>query len=200
MVIKPIEDFEEWFRVSGKWWADETDPENPTIHVQGDVKLKWQVTLIPDNVRLPYTFGEGSGNFDCHGTGIQDLTGSPRRVGGNFYAGWNQIPNLAGGPAWVGGDYNVQECVNLTHVSHVAHHVGGLFVIGWNKHIPLLKPFINSEHVTLMKPPQYNTWDDIHDMQLVQTVFDQYKGEGRAGALKVAGTLIKMGYPSTARM
>lgn len=200
MVIKPIEDFEEWFQVSGKWWTDETDPENPIIHVQGDVKLKWQVTLIPDNVRLPYTFGEVSGNFDCHGTGIQYLTGSPRRVGGNFYAGWNPIINLQGGPDWVAGDYNVRACVNLTQVSHVAHHVGGEFVVVWRKQMGMMKPLIHSRRVNLQKPPQYSTWDDIHDMQRVQTVFDEQAGTGRAGALKAAGELIRMGYKQTATM
>jgi hypothetical protein len=35
MVIKPVDEFEQWFRVSGKWRVDESDLENPIIHVQG---------------------------------------------------------------------------------------------------------------------------------------------------------------------
>lgn len=198
--MKPIEDFEQWFRVSGRWWTDETDLENVIIHVQGDVKLKWQVHVIPDNLRIPYTFGEVSGNFDCHACMIKDLTGCPQKVGGNFNAGWNPILTLKGSPKWVGGNYNVQECVDLYNVSDVATHVGGEFVVGWRKHMGMIRPLMYSSRINLQKPPQYSTWDDIHDMQLVQTVFDEQAGTGKAGALKAAGELIRMGYKSTATM
>jgi hypothetical protein len=58
MVTKPLDEFENWYKITGTWWVDDADMNNPIIHVQGDVKLKWPVTLIPDNVKLPYTFGE----------------------------------------------------------------------------------------------------------------------------------------------
>ena len=200
MVIRPIDEFEQWFKITGRWWVDDVDPDNLIINVQGDVKLKWPVTLISDNVRIPYTFGEVSGNFDCHAVQVQDLTGSPRKVGGDFHAGWNPITSLKGGPEWVGGNYHVQECAQLNNVSDVATHVGGEFVVGWHKHMGLLKPLMNSARVNLQKPPQYSTWDDIHDMQLAQTVFDEYKGQGKAGALKAAAQLVRMNYKATARM
>jgi hypothetical protein len=197
MVTYPLEQFEEWFKITGNWWPDDSDPDNLIIHVQGDVKLKWPLT---GTGTLPYTFAEVSGNFDCHGSGLKVLTGSPRKVGGNFDAGWNPITSLAGGPAWVGGNYSVQECHDLINVSDVAHHVGGEFVVGWRKYIGLLKPLMNSARVSLQKPPHYSSWDDIHDMQLAQTVFDEYKGAGKAGTLKAAAQLIRMGYKQTARM
>lgn len=100
MVIKPIDEFEQWFRVTGSWWTEESDLENPIIHVRGDVTLKWPVTLIPDNHQLPYTFGEVSGDFDCMGSNVKVLTGSPRKVGGNFWASYNPITSLKGGPTW----------------------------------------------------------------------------------------------------
>jgi hypothetical protein len=64
----------------------------------------------------------------------------------------------------------------------------------------MMKPFMNSHKVILATPPNYSTWDDIHNMQLVQTVFDEHVGGGRARVIKVAGTLIRMGFPQTARM
>lgn len=168
--------------------------------MQGDAKLKYPVILIPDCVRIPYTFGEVSGNFDCHGAQVQDLTGSPRKVGGNFDAGWNPITSLAGGPTWVGGDYHVQECANLTNISDVAAHVGGEFEVAWNKQLRLLKPFLNSHHVQLNRHTPYSTWDDIKDVDQIQRILNDHVGEGKSGALKVAGKLIKLGFTSAARM
>jgi hypothetical protein len=196
MVTYPLEQFEEWFRITGKWWSDLTDQDNPIIHVQGDVKLKW---TMPTK-KLPYQFGEVSGNFDCHATALQELTGCPTRVGGNFDAGWNLITNLVGGPRWVGGHYHVQECALLENVQDVADHVGTTFRVGWRPSMHMMKPFMNSHKVILDRTPQYSTWDDIHNMQLVQTVFDEHAGKGRAGVITVAGTLIRMGFPQTARM
>lgn len=94
----------------------------------------------------------------------------------------------------------MQECADLENVTDVADHVGGEFVLGWRKYIGLLKPLMNSARVNLQKPPRFSTWDDIHDMQLAQTVFDEHKGAGKAGALKAAAQLVRMGYTQTARM
>ena len=200
MVIKPLDEFEQWFRITGNWWVEDSDPDNQMIHVQGDVKLKWPVTLITDNVKLPYTFGEVSGDFDCHASGLQVLTGSPTKVGGNYYASWNPISSLAGGPKWVGGNYHVGECANLADISDVADHVGGEFEVAWNKQLKLLKPFMNSHSVKLDRPTPYSTWDDIKDVEQIQLILNDHAGEGKAGALRVAGKLVKLGFTTAARM
>ena len=199
MVIRPIDEFEQWFKITGRWWVDDVDPDNLIINVQGDVKLKWPVTLISDNVRIPYTFGEVSGNFDCHAVQVQDLTGSPRKVGGDFHAGWNPITSLKGGPEWVGGNYHVGECANLADVSDVAY-VGGEFEVAWNKQLRLLKPFLNSASVKLNRPTPYSTWDDVKDVEQIQRILNDHAGEGKSGALKVAGKLVKLGFTAAARM
>ena len=199
MVIKPLDEFEQWFRINGRWWVDDADTDNLIIYVQGDAKLKYPVILIPDCVRIPYTFGEVSGNFDCHGAQVQDLTGSPRKVGGNFDAGWNPITSLAGGPTWVGGDYHVQECANLTDISDVADHVGGEFEVAWNKQLKLLKAFVNCHSVKLNRPTPYSTWDDIRDVQQIQKILNDHAGDGRAGLIHVAAALIKLQFPENAR-
>ena len=198
MVTKPLDEFENWYKITGTWWVDDAHMNTPIIHVQGDVKLKWSVTLIPD-VRMPYTFGEVSGDFDCYAMNIKDLTGSPTKVGGNYYASYNPIASLKGGPKWVGGGYHVNSCNNLVDVRDVADHVGGEFEISWNKHLRLLKPFMNSQSVKL-HTPSFSSWEDGQQMKQVQDILDYHKGEGRAGAIKVAAKLIRMGLPECAKM
>lgn len=200
MVTKTMDEFEQWFRIDGKWWVDDADPDNQIIHVQGDVKLKWPVSLIPDNVRLPYTFGEVSGDFDCHASSVKDLTGCPKKVGGNFWASYNPITSLAGGPRWVGINYRVAECADLTDISDVADHVGGEFEVAWNTHIKLLKAFMNSSRVKLARITPGSSWEQDQVRHQVQQILDDHAGEGRAGALKVAAKLVRMGLPNTARM
>ena len=197
MVTYPLEQFEEWCKITGNWWPDDTDQDNPVIHVQGDVKLKWPMT---GTGTLPYQFAEVSGNFDCHGSGLKELTGSPRKVGGNFDAGWNPITSLKGGPTWVGGNYHVGECANLADVSDVAEHVGGEFEVAWNKQLRLLKPYMNSHSMKLDRPTPYSTWDDVQDVQQIQKILNDHAGEGRSGTLKVAGKLIKLGFRDNARL
>lgn len=196
MVTYPIEQFEEWFRITGKWWADDADPDHPIIHVQGDAKLKWPVT---GTGTLPYEFGEVSGNFDCNGAGLKELTGCPQKVGGDFYASYNLIETLKGGPRWVGDFYSVTSCPRLVNVADVADHVGGTFVVSFNKQMPILKPFINSTKVELTKPAYVDTQTHT-EMKLAQQVLDLHAGEGRAGALKVAAALIKHKLPLMAKL
>jgi hypothetical protein len=198
MVTKPLDAFEQWFRITGTWWVEDAHMNNPIIHVQGDVKLKWSVTLIPD-VRMPYTFGEVSGDFDCHSQNIKDLTGSPTKVGGNYYASWNPITSLKGGPKWVGGNYSVPECGPLTDMRDMADHVGGEFQVAWHPKLQLLKPFMNSSRVILTRA-SFTSWEQMDVMKQVQDILDDHAGEGRAGAIKVASKLVRMGLKDSARM
>jgi hypothetical protein len=200
MVIKPLDEFEDWCKVRyGSWWVDDADLNNPIIHVHGDATIKWAVNLIQGNHRIPYTFGEVSGNFECYGIMLKDLTGTPRRVGGKFDAGRNPLTSLKGGPEWVGGGYHVDSCNDLVDVQDVAAHVGQEFEISWNKHLRLLKPFMNSQSVRL-HTPRFSSWEDDQQMKQVQDILDDHAGEGRAGAIKVAAKLIRMGLPECAKM
>jgi hypothetical protein len=196
MVTYPLEQFEEWFKITGNWWPDDTDPDNSVIHVQGDAKLKWPITSTGT---LPYKFAEVSGNFDCSGAGIKELTGCPTKVGGDFYGSYNLIETLKGGPRWVGGSYHVSSCPRLVNVSDVADHVGHIFEVSYNKQMPILKPFMNSPKVELTKPAYVDTTTH-NEMKLVQQVLDLHAGEGRAGALKVTHALIKHKLPLMAKM
>ena len=196
MVTYPLEQFEEWFRITGNWWPNDTDPDNLIIHVQGHAKLKWPMTQTG---LLPYKFAEVSGNFDCSGAGLKELTGSPTKVGGDFYASYNMITHLKGGPQWVGDNYLVSSCPHLVNVSDVADHVGGAFEVSFNKQMPILKPFMNSTKVVLTKPAYVDTATH-NEMNLAQQVLDLHAGEGRAGALKVAHALIKHKLPLMAKM
>jgi hypothetical protein len=196
MVTYPLEQFEEWFKITGNWWPDDSDMDNLVIHVQGHAKLKWPMT---GTGTLPYQFAEVSGNFDCTGAGLKELTGCPQKVGGNFYASYNLITNLKGGPQWVEDNYLVSSCPHLVNVSDVAPHVGGSFEVSFNKQMPILKPFMYSTKVVLTKPAYVDTATH-NEMKLVQQVLDDHAGEGRVGAIKVTGALIKHKLPLMARM
>ena len=198
MVNLPIQDFLNWFYVDGSW--SYTDDHDPIINVQGDVKLKWMVSLSPAKTRLPYTFGEVTGNFDCHACNVKDLTGTPRKVGGNFIASYSPLVNLKNGPEYVGGDYRVATCPNLTDLTGIAKTIGGQVIANYHPNLNLLAAVMSAQHVLLTKPTPSSTWEDIEAMNKIQPILDEYAGEGKSGALKLAAKLVKLGFKSMARL
>lgn len=194
-MIRPLDMFDLYVKVSGTWKWDE---QHRVINVQGDVKIKFSFQDF-NGVWIPYEFGEVSGDFDCHSKLLTSLYNAPRKVGGSFHASYNPIDSLEDGPKWVGGSYNVASCNQLVNVQDVAAHVGGTFHVNYTPRMHMLKPFIASQRIELHKPNFVN--DEIAEgMETTQALFDKYAGQGKPGAIRLAGELIKAGYPDMARM
>lgn len=59
--------------------------------------------------KLPFKFGNVTGDFLIGWCGLRTLKGSPNYVGGDFFCNDNNLTSLKNGPKYVGGNYN---CAN----------------------------------------------------------------------------------------
>lgn len=73
--------------------------EDLSVDVRGSVDL-----LRCDLTKMPFQFGEVTGDFNCGHNILETLEGCPKRVGGSFAFGYNYIESLDWFPSQVGGD------------------------------------------------------------------------------------------------
>lgn len=143
---------------------------------------------------------------------VKDLTHAPNQVGGSFYAyHCNNLKSLHGAPRWVGGNMLVYACA-LTSLAGAPHMVKGIFdasqnplenydhvpegcssvSLSYNKQAPILR--------LLRYPEVHFKFDHVTEPHhIVNEIMHKYAGQGRAGAIKAAGELIKAGYKENAR-
>lgn len=173
----------------------------------------------------PRTVGR---DFSCSRNQITSLEHGPAQVSGSYICNHNQLTNLVGAPVqaveMMECSHNLltslegapQECTEsfwchgnqLTNLKHLPRvHTGYLnfsnnpleSLEGWdyatqaqciltcNPHLPLLR-CLQSDSVDLHAAP----WT-------VTTIMSKYAGQGKAGAIRCAGELIKAGYKENAR-
>jgi hypothetical protein len=186
------------FEITGK---HQIDPVTGMVHVQGDVRLTRQVT------QLPVSFAEVSGKFSCNYNRLTSLQGAPPHVGGNFWCENNSLTSLQGAPLHVGGSFGCENnsltslqgapdhvggdfyCRNnsLTSLQGAPDHVGGKFYLTYASDLPLLR---------LVTYAQVHVYDAPLAVDLI---LNKYAGEGKPGAIKAAGELIRAGYGENAR-
>jgi len=81
------------------------------VFVYGNVDLR---NMLGNLKKLPFTFSEVRGNFDCSGNNLTTLEGCPMDVGGYFNCSWNKLTSLEHSPKIVEGDYICRDVNTIT--------------------------------------------------------------------------------------
>jgi hypothetical protein len=162
--------------------------EDSRVQIQPDgvVNVVGTVILTKRCKQLPVTFGKVTGTFDCQNKSLTSLIGAPRHVGGSFWCQYNKLTSLEGAPDRVG--YNFECGRNLiTSLEHLPAHVGNKVWVSPTLDMSLLR-------LCMYKKLDYLDWDPT-----MATIMRKYVGQGKPGALKCAGELIKAGFKENAR-
>jgi hypothetical protein len=204
--VKQIEaKFNKYFNLSGV--ITHIDPDTGLIDVDGFVTLKRMVSRLPvsfGSVTHGFTCSDSKlttlkgapshvqGTFDCSNNALTSLEHGPEYVGRDFKCAYNKLTNLKGAPDSVGVDFN---CVGnpLQSLEGAPSHVKTWFVVSYAPNLPLLRTLVAKSGVWLdwKLNPQSEVEDILND--------DQFRGKGKAGAIKCAIALIKAGYTGNAR-
>lgn len=92
-----IESIEELESVITGEYTIKTDKSGRYIDIDGDVNLKGMAFT-----KIPWKFGEVTGDFICDTYTLTTLENSPHYVGGIFDCSSNQLTNLVGLPTYIG--------------------------------------------------------------------------------------------------
>ena len=205
--VKQIEaKFRKYFNHSGV--VTHIDPETGLIDVDGYVTLKRMVT------RLPVSFGSITGSFTCSDSKLTTLKGAPSHVGGvfdcsnnaltslvyapeyvgrDFICARNQLTNLKGAPEQVGVDFNCSRNP-LTSLEGASNVIPAWFVVSYSPDLPLLRTLVAKQGVWLDW-----VWGSAPD-EVKHILNDpEFKGKGKAGAIKCAIALMRAGYKANAK-
>jgi len=112
--------------------------ENLEIRIKGTYKINSQGLIDVDgdvdisNINIKSIleigrFGTVTGNFNCSGSKLTSLDGSPTRVGGDFKCNTNLLMSLDGSPKEVGGNFECSFNVRLISLEAYSVKVGGTF-------------------------------------------------------------------------
>ena len=106
--------------------------ENYTINDDGTVDVDGDVIIWGCNLNeMPLKFNKVTGDFNCSENAQNNLKGSPRWVGGNFYSRFNKLTTLEGCPEKVGVGFKCS-ANKLTDLKFSPKYVGGNFTCNWN--------------------------------------------------------------------
>jgi hypothetical protein len=171
----------------------QVDPHTGEVDI---VNNKWDPfnSILIENKRkgsfttLPVQFNRVAGDFTCTEKGLIHLKGAPRRVQGDFVVSHNALTSLEGAPSYVGGDFSVWDNP-LSSLTGLPTTIRGDIMLTYHTTLPLLRlidhPFQQLEILQCPKP--------------VLQILSTYCQEGKPGALKAAGELIRAGYKDNAR-
>jgi hypothetical protein len=177
------------------------DPETGVVDVEGSVgtlrvmhKLPVQFghvtarfgcseSRLETLVGAPHTVGK---EFTCSKNRLTSLEGAPKSVGGGFWCAHNQLTNLAGAPDHVGGSLQCNSNP-LKSLDGMPAILKGQIWLDYDVHLPLLRLLDTTAFVLSYAPDP------------VKAILNKYTGQGKPGALKAAGELIRAGYKENAR-
>jgi hypothetical protein len=210
-----------FFKVQG----EATIHASGVVDVQGNVTLKslWRKLPVQFGVVTGFFLCAGSqlhtlegaphsvGDvFDCSSNALTHLTHAPRHVGKHFRCSDNLIQSLQHAPTHVSGYFNCAQnrLTNLLHaptyvelnftchgnpltsLKGMPEHVGNTIWITWDPQLPLLRTLVAKEVQFMNQNSQSVTVDKI---------LNKYVGQGKPGAIRAAGELIKAGFKENAR-
>lgn len=173
------------------YWGNVAVDAEGIVHVQGDVIATDQ---IPEH--MPVQFGQVTGDFKMASpiqTQLTSLVGCPHTVMGSFRCVAPKLKTLEGAPKSVG-----KKCViasdNLMSLDHLPEY-GDTLLLRYTPHLPLLR-LVEHPRVLWSYSPQYG---GMEQGMTATHIIHKYTGQGKAGALKAAGELIRAGYKENAR-
>jgi hypothetical protein len=194
--------FKKHFRHTGV--VTHIDPTTGKVDVDGFVVLRSKLK------QLPVQFEHVTDTFDCSDNKLTTLMGAPQSVRGRFVCDSNQLTSLAHAPEYVGRDFicNRNQLTNLvgapeevgvdfnchsnplTSLEGAPSVIPGMFWVSYSATLPLLRTLVAQAGVACINAPP----------EVEQILNDpEFKGKGRAGAIKCALALIKAGYRENAR-
>lgn len=151
----------------------------------GVVSVRGNVRLVKKVTQLPVTFDVVTGTFDCAKMGLTTLTGAPREVGKIFDCKQNQLTTLEGGPDKVNSYNAVGNPLKI--LDGLASEINDHVQFTYDENLPLLRTLVASQ-----------IWPFPDQVEL-EAILNKYKQQGKPGALKAAGALIRAGYRENAR-
>lgn len=188
---------EEYFLISAEepWSPDQgiqVDESTGEVNITGSVVLRDGLTQLYSP--LPVKFGHVTGNFNCalHPQwNVFNLENFPHTVGGDFRVSAPRMTSLLGAPRHVGG-VCVLSSESLKSLEHLPKTYGRLR-LAYTPHLPLLR--LVDEGIVgwsfTKGGSARGAW--------ATGIIEDYRGQGKAGAIKAATKLIKYGFKENAR-
>jgi hypothetical protein len=105
------------------------NPLNGLVDIDGDFVYTSPNIMVKSPLR-GIRFGEVTGDFyfEAFQSYLDDFSGFPYRVGGNFSGSSNNVISLKGGPKEVGGDYTISFNRRLKNFKYAPERINGDFV------------------------------------------------------------------------
>jgi hypothetical protein len=125
------------------------------------------------------------GNLGCSDNLLTSLEGFPTQLQGGFWGNSNQLTDLTGAPSHMIGFFYCYDNP-LTSLTGAPAHVDK-FICSYKPQLPLLQ---------LLK---YQDFQINNCPAPVYEILNKHAGEGKAGAIKAAGELIRAGFKENAR-
>ena len=173
--LKLFENFEDIHKICKKYGI-----EDYTINPDGSIDVDGNVYLYGKKLdKLPLTFNDVSGYFDCSNNNLTTLEGAPKSVGGYFSCSDNNLTTLLGGPQSVVGDFDCR-FNNLTTLEGCPQSIGGSL---WCQSNKILTFEGAPNHVggvfNCNTNPIFNIWDLFKDYSKVELLndLDPIRGE-----------------------
>lgn len=98
--------------------------------VEDNIYVPRETVSLRDELSVPHKYDNYvpgcvvDGNFDCSGSNIKTLDGSPIKVNYDFDCRHTRIENLVGGPEYVGLNYKCDN-TNIKSFKGIARYIGG---------------------------------------------------------------------------
>jgi hypothetical protein len=133
LYIKRIEEvFNEYYYVDGNYTIT---PNTGVINVNGSLILRKSTML---GYLAPLVIDKVTGHIGLFGKKLNSLKYSPRRVMGNFYAGYNNLTDLEDGPLFVGGNFRCEGNPLDSFLGH-PEYIKGTLGFGYNANLKCMR-------------------------------------------------------------
>ena len=194
-----------------KAWLNQYEISNFTIRSDGIVDVDDDVDLTGfDEPILPVQFGKVSGSFNCYGSALISLQGTPQTVGGDFDCHCTLVTSLQGSPRFIGGSFDCYS-TKIKSLDGAPASVGGGFYCDDNNIVTL-----HGIHKTILYLGSgfYCTGTEVHLLGLllikgvvkfdidsngpIDKIFNKYVGTG--DILSAQDELIDAGFIEQARL
>jgi len=190
------------------WYGDVEVQDDGSVNVSSDVMM----VRSPPNGVIPVQFGIVDGYFRAENKQLQSLVNAPDACH-SLYVSDNHIQSLEYCPVYLDildVEYNL-----LTNFEHAPEQVDTIIAFGnpltsltglpdseyainitYTEQLPLLR-LVDAENVHIGSTGF--GYDRYKRYEPVDAIINKYVGQGKAGAIKAAAELVKLGFKDNAR-